>query len=99
MNRKERRKMAKKLGILQYQSNLSRNKKFNLIRENILEGKRMHEEFVRRSKLTQQELEQELKEEKIYNKAIFISQSENIPFSEAVERAKKEIEEEKKYEK
>lgn len=63
MNRKERRLTSKRLGIMGYQQKLPRNKKFELIRENIIAGKQQHREFIdevqRQQALTQEERDSE----------------------------------------
>ena len=96
MNRKERRKLSHKLGIMQYQQKLPRDKKFNLIKENIISGKTLHEDFIRRSKMSQQELEDEAEYQRIYSAAAEISQKEQIPMIDAVEKVKKQMDQERK---
>lgn len=96
MNRRERRQTSKRLGIMKYQQKLPLHKKFQLMQENIIAGKKMHEEFVRKSKLTQEELSAEQEAQIIYNLAADIANKEHIPFTEAVEKAKTQIYEENK---
>jgi len=91
MNRRERRKTAKRLGIMQYQKKLPRDAKFNLIRENLIAGKQTHEEFVRKSKLTQDELVEEQKAQRIYALAEKISAGEQISYVDAIEKAKLQL--------
>jgi hypothetical protein len=97
MNRKERRNTSKKLGIMQYQRNLPLKKKMSLMRENIIAGNKIHEEFIRRSKLTQEELQAELEAQRLYERAAIIANEEHIPFTDAVEKAKTLIYEETKH--
>jgi hypothetical protein len=97
MNRKERRRMSKRLGIMEYQRKLPRNKKFELIRENIISGRKLHEEFIRKSQLTQEELAAEAEVQKEYQLAAKIANEEHIPFADAVEKAKRQIYEETKH--
>jgi hypothetical protein len=90
MNRRDRRKMAHKLGILQYQQKLPFNKKFELIRENIIAGKKREIEVTvevqRRQNLSQDERESE----DIEFLAKEIAQSEKIPLIDALEKAQKQ---------
>ena len=92
MNRKDRRRTSKRLGIMEYQGKLSRDKKLELMRENIISGKKLHEDFVRKSKMTQEELDDEIKYQKIYNRASEIANEKHINFTDAFEEARKEIE-------
>jgi len=95
MNHKERRKMSKRLGILQYQQKLSRSRKFDLLRENIISGKQMHKENVERNRILHERLQDEKDSQKIYLKALEISEHERLPIETAIEKAKKEISEKK----
>lgn len=95
MNRKERRRMSKRLGIMQYQNKLTRQQKFNLIRENIITGKKMHQENVEKNITLQEELEDQEKYDKIYKKAVQIAKETNMPLIDAFDVAEKQIESEK----
>lgn len=88
MNRKERRRMSKKLGILEYQRKLPRNKKLNLIRENILSGKQAEKEMKEyvRQQINNQEDEKESLV--IFHLAEFISKSKNITADDALIEAR-----------
>jgi len=87
MNRKERRKMSKNLGILQYQQKLPRKSKFELIRENIIAGHKQENEFKqevqRKLNLTQDEIDNE----NIQYLAEQIAKLEKIPLIDALEKA------------
>jgi len=96
MNRKDRRRTSKRLGIMEYQQKLPRNKKFELMRENIISGKKLHEDFVRKSKMTQEEIDDEIKYQKIYNRAAIIANEKHINFADAFEEAKTQIAEKNK---
>ena len=97
MNRKQRRQTAKRLGIMDYQRKLPIEKRFDLIRENIIVGSQIHEEFVRKTKLSQEELQAEQEAQIIYERASKIASNEKISFVDAIEKAKVQIYEENKH--
>jgi len=88
MNRRDRRKMSKKLGILQYQKNLPRDKKFNLIRENILAGKKREVEMKEEVRRQTNESLDETESKSIITIAQEIIEKEEISFIDALERAR-----------
>jgi len=88
MNRKDRRRMAKNLGIMKYQQKLPLNQKFELIRENIISGKKSHEEFIENNRVIQEQFKNEVVSNKLYALATDISKREQIPFIDALEKAK-----------
>ena len=90
MNRKERRKMSKKLGIMQYQQKLSRNKKFDLIRENIILGKKMQNEAQEEIRQQDNKFTDQKESEIIFHIAEDIAKRKQIPIIDAMEEAKKE---------
>jgi len=89
MNRKERRKLSKKLGILNYQSKLPYSKKFNLVSENIKIGKKLHQEFLEEIRRRQNLSQEERDNENIQFLANKIKAEENISEVEALEKAQK----------
>lgn len=89
MNRKERRRMSKNLGIMQHQQKLTREEKFDLIRENIISGKEQHKQFMEEVKRRQSMSKEELDSEAIAALAERIAQSQNIPLVDALEEAQK----------
>lgn len=90
MNRKERRATSKKLGIMQYQQKLPFDKKLNLIRNNILSGKKLDEEFREETRLNIQSQLEEKESQRIYSLAESIAKNEGIPMIDAIEKAKKQ---------
>jgi hypothetical protein len=80
--------MSKKLGILDYQSRLSRDKKMNLLRENILSGKQAEKEM--KEYVRQQINSQEDEKESIIiaHLAEFISKTKNISADDALLEAR-----------
>lgn len=89
MNRKERRRMSKNLGIMQHQQKLTREEKFDLIRENIISGKEQHKQFMEEVKRRQSMSKEELDSEAIAALAEQIAQSQDIPLVDALEEAQK----------
>jgi hypothetical protein len=87
MNRKERRKASKNLGILQYQRKLPRNKKFDLMRENIIAGKQRQKELKEEIERQKTQQSEELESKSVYNIAESIIKGEKIPFGEAIKKA------------
>ena len=88
MNRRDRRKLSKKLGILEYQMNLPRNKKLNLMRENILSGKQAEKEM---KEHIRQQVNNQLDEKEsqvIAHLAEFIAKSKNINADDALIEAR-----------
>lgn len=91
MNRKQRRETSRHLGIMQYQSKLPLDKKLNLMRENIIAGKRMEAETaeeVRRS------IEEQLGEKEslaIYSLAEHIAKNKGIPMIDAMHEAEIQV--------
>jgi hypothetical protein len=91
MNRKERRQTSKRLGILQYQQKLPLKKKLALIRENIIQGKQMHQEYVENNRIIQEQFRDEVISNELYFRANDIAKREAIPFVDAIDKAKKEM--------
>lgn len=89
MNRKERRRVSKNLGILQYQQKLPRKKKFELMRENIISGHKQEAEFKQEIERRQQLTQEERDDENIQFMAKKISENEKIPLIDALEKAQK----------
>ena len=96
MNRRQRREMSKKLGIMQYQRNLSREKKFELMRENIKVGKQTHEENLNKNRVTQSAQNENIESEIIYNTAKEIADRKQIPIIDALSEAQEEYSKQKK---
>lgn len=91
MNRKERRNVSRRLGIMGYQQKLPLTKRLNLMHENILSGKQMEKEnteAVRQSVNSQME---EIESRAVYHLAEDIAQTKKIPVLDAMSEAQKEI--------
>jgi len=90
MNRKERRRMSKKLGIMEFQKKLPLNKKFSLVRENIIAGKQMQKELNEQLRVSLKSQEEEVESKVIHHLAENIEKTKHISPIEAIEEAKKE---------
>lgn len=90
MNRSERRKTEKYLGLTKHYKTLSRSAKFDLVAERITLGKQRQKETKERIKqeLTEQN---EVRESKIiFTLAETIAKVKKIPVTDAMEEAKQE---------
>ena len=87
MNRKERRATSKRLGISKYQKTLPRDKKLNLMRENIIAGKQKENEMKETVRIQQSEDNEQKESEIIYNMAEKISVQKQIPLIDAMVEA------------
>lgn len=88
MNRKERRSVEKKLGLTKHYGSLPRNEKFKRIRENIENGSNKHNEFVQSVAVKLNEQRDELESNAVASRAEQIAKSENIPYIDALSKAK-----------
>ena len=96
MNRRERRQTAKKLGITKYQKNLSRTKKFDLIRENIIAGRQKEEEMKETVRQHQSENIDQKESEAIYNLANDIAKQKKLPIIDVMAEAQIEFDKQRK---
>jgi len=88
MNRAQRRQMSKKLGIMEYQNSLPRDKKYNLMRENILAGKQRELEVKEETRIKEEEQLAEKESKALESLAKIISQTKKISLVEAINEAK-----------
>lgn len=91
MNHTERRRMSKKLGIHQYQQKLPRNKKFELLRENIIAGNKLEKENAEAIRVDIQSQMEQIESQKVYSLAEVIAKRKGIAVLDAMEEAQKEI--------
>lgn len=97
MNRRERRATAKRLGIMEYQRKLPREKHFELIRENIIAGKKMHEDNVNKGFITREEFDAQVAAQKLYRKAMTLAGRTGKSIDEALEEVKRQEESKHKH--
>lgn len=96
MNRRQRRQMSKNLGIMEFQQKLPREKKFELIRQNIIEGRKIHEEFIEKNRIEGNALSEKTESDVIYHIAEDIAKRKKIPVMDAMKEAHEEYEKQKK---
>ena len=90
MNRKERKKLEKELGIAKHLKTLTLNQRFERFRANQENGKKIQEEFIKNNEISQQ-ADSDQKESDIINSlAENIAKTEKIPFIEALGKAQNE---------
>lgn len=91
MNRKERKRVEKQLGINKHIKTLNREQKFERMRTNIENGKKTHQEFIERTALSELAQMEQKESDIIANIATNIAKRESIPFIDAMEKAKIEF--------
>lgn len=90
MNRSERRKLEKKLGVSNHIKSLSRDERFERMRNNQEAGKKTHQEFVERCALSEIDQMEQKESDKIASKAEDIAKNTGIPFIDAMNQAQEE---------
>lgn len=91
MNRKQRRQMEKNLGITKQRKKYDRKTYFEILQRNVQEGKKKQEEMKELRRRQEQESNDDVDSKKINQLATEISEKENIPFIDAVEKAKQQL--------
>ncbi len=92
MNRKERRHMEKQLGLRKFYKNMTNEKRFEKMVDNIENGKRMEEEMKQKREVSIQEQDDQKYSDRIGSLAEEIAKREKIPVIDAMVRAKAELE-------
>jgi hypothetical protein len=90
MNRRERKKMEKDLGLQKFYKNQSRTQKWERMRENQENGKRMHEQNVIKNEENQLAAAEDKMNAIIANKAANIATKKKIPMIDAMVEATNE---------
>jgi hypothetical protein len=91
MTRKERKIWEKKLGLDKYKKSLPRAQRFEMMRNNIIEGNRKEAEMKEFVKLQNNKQEDEQIKNKISKRAIDLMLNEGMDYYSATERAKTEL--------
>jgi len=91
MNRRERRKMEKTLGLDNYKRKLSREKRFELMSNNIIEGKKREDAMAENRRVQEQKEEDDRISRLISSRAIELMVTEKLDYFSATEKAKSEI--------
>ena len=92
MNRRERRRMEGQMGLLKIKQHLPLAEKMRLQRERIARGKDRGEQYQNNVDVEAQKRADQKASENIYSRALTISTAEGIPFIDAMNRAKEELE-------
>lgn len=89
MNRAETRRIQKKLGLQKHVRSLSRNEKFERIRQNIITGKKKEEEMKDVIRLQSNAKKEIVDNSKISSLATELMIKEGLSYIDALEKAKK----------
>lgn len=87
MNRRERRSTEKKLGIAKHVKHMSRNEKFERIRQNIVNGNRKQDEMKDSVRVSTNKKNDEVDNNKIASKATELMVKEGLDYIDALEKA------------
>jgi len=96
MNRRERKAVAKRLGLNKYYKSMTREQRWQLMRDNIESGKRMMAENKEKVLVSQEEQEEQRMHNIISNRAEKIAADKKIPLIDALVLAKNEYDNSKK---
>jgi len=88
MNRKERRKVARDLGITKHRKNITIEKWYEELLYNVENGKRLQTEMKETRRIQEDQDEDALISRRIENMAMSLAMQKGIPFNEAIEGAK-----------
>jgi hypothetical protein len=88
MNRRERKKMEKEFGITKAKKNMTREQRFETMRDNILQGKKMQEDMKEVRRVQEQGKSDEVASQRISSIATDLMINHDVPYVEAMEQAK-----------
>ena len=88
MNHRERRHMAKQLGLHKAKKNMTRAEKFEMMRQNIIEGKKMEEKMREVRRVQDQGAQDQNASQRIASIATDLMINKEMPYVEAQEKAK-----------
>lgn len=91
MNRRERRAMEKKLGITKYRQSLPLGKRFEIIEQNIIEGKKMQNKVKEDIRVKDNAKADAEINKKIADRALELMMKESMDYYSATEQAKEEF--------
>ena len=94
MNHKQKREMEKKLGLLAYRKKLPRAERFELIRQNIIAGKRKEAELKGEVVRQENKADDDAKSNQIASLATTLMITEGLSYIDALEKAKIQLEKE-----
>ena len=90
MNRRERKQMEKNLGLKKHYAKMTREQRFEKMRDNQENGRRLEAEMKQKVAISLQSQEDEKESNSIANLAEGIAKAKQIPFIDAMEEAKVE---------
>lgn len=93
MNRKERRRIEKQMGIQKHKRSLPKNARFDLLRQNIAEGKKKQEEMKENRRLQENREEDRKQSIDVASKATELMIQDGLSYIDALEKAKELAEE------
>lgn len=91
MNRRERKAMEKKLGITKYRKSLPLNQRFETIRQNIIEGKKMQNKLKEDIRVKDNAKVDAEINKKVADRALNLMMKEDMDYYSATEKAKEEF--------
>jgi hypothetical protein len=91
MNRRERKAMEKRLGLAKYKKTLPRNEKFEMIRQNIIEGRKKEEQLKEEMRIKNNAQEESMINKKISDRAMELMLKDGMDYYSANEKAKEEF--------
>lgn len=91
MNRRERKAMEKKLGITKYKKSLPINQRFEMIRQNIIEGKKMQNKTREDKRIKDNAKADAEINQKVSDRALDLMMKESMDYYSATEKAKEEF--------
>lgn len=90
MNRRERKIMEKQLGLDKYKKTMPRFERFEMIRQNIIEGRKKEDQLKEERRIKDNAKEEELLNKKISDRALELMMKDSMDYYSANEKAKKE---------
>lgn len=91
MNRTQRKRIEKDLGIKKHRKSLSRQQKFELLRQNVQEGKQRHRENTEARERQESEADGQLQSNEVAKLALRIAKAEGMPYIDALNEANKRL--------
>ncbi len=88
MNRKERKSMEKQLGIAKHKKNMTRDQRFEIMRENIIHGNELQRQMKETVRVQSQKKVDEDSAARISFITTDLMINKGVPYAEAIEQAK-----------
>lgn len=91
MNRRERKAMEKRLGITKYKKTLPLKERFEMIRQNIIEGNKMQAKLKEDNRVKENAKADAEINKKIADRALELMMKEDMDYYSATEKARSEF--------